>query len=229
MAALSLDGVRLDRSRPLRDQIYALLRETILTGALAPGEAVDEKAIAAALRVSRTPVHEAVKKLADEELVEIRAQSGTLVARIDPRRIAEAHVIRRALEVESAGLAAEKMTEVAADRLEDLHMLHAAAIERGQFVEAIRRDDAFHRGIAEVAGLPALWRAVEISKGQLDRCRHATLPREGAGAATLAEHRAILDALRRRDGPAARAAMAAHLDNAYRTIIGFLATLRAAE
>ena len=58
-----LSSVRLDRSRPLREQIYPMVRTLLLTGAIKPGEVIDEKAIAAQLHVSRTPVREAVKRL----------------------------------------------------------------------------------------------------------------------------------------------------------------------
>ena len=102
--------VRLDRTRPLRDQVYGVLRELILTGGLGPGQALDEKAIATRLQVSRTPVHEAVKKLSDEHLVEVRAQSGTTVSPLDRHQIEQAHVIRRALEAESASHAAQRIT-----------------------------------------------------------------------------------------------------------------------
>lgn len=225
-----MDGLpetRLDRTRPLREQVYAVLRETILTGALGPGAPLDEKAIAARLQVSRTPVHEAVKKLADESLVEVRAQSGTTVAPLDRRQIEQAHVIRRALEGESAQHAAARITPVWLNRLEDIQLLHAAAIERRAFADAIAQDDAFHRTIAEISGYPMLWRTIEISKAQLDRCRHLTIPLEGRGPATLAEHAAIVAALRRGDPEASAAAMRAHLDGAQAKTLEFLDTLLA--
>jgi DNA-binding GntR family transcriptional regulator len=199
----------------MRDQIYALLRADILTGRLRPGQAIEEKAIATRLGVSRTPVHEAVKKLADEHLVEVRAQSGTMVSLLDRARIEEAHVIRRALEIESAGLAAGRAGPAALNRLDDLLMLHGATIERHDYAEAILLDDAFHRAVSDISGLAMLWRVIEISKAQLDRCRHLMLPREG-GAATLAEHRAIIAALATGASDVARRAMQAHLDRAFR-------------
>ena len=64
-----------------------MVRRMILTGAIKPGEVIDEKAIAAQLNVSRTPVREAVKRLSDEHLVEVVAQSGTRAARIDRKEI----------------------------------------------------------------------------------------------------------------------------------------------
>lgn len=217
--------VRLDRTRPLREQVYAVLRELILTGSLGPGAALDEKAIAARLQVSRTPVHEAVKKLSDENLVEVRAQSGTTVAPLDRHQIEQAHVIRRALESASAQAAALRITPGWLNRLADIQLLHAAAIDRRAFVDAIAQDDAFHRTIAEISGYPLLWRTIEISKAQLDRCRHLTIPLEGRGPATLAEHAAIAEALRRGDPEASAAAMRAHLDGAQTKTLEYLDAL----
>ncbi len=225
MTEPSLTAATLDRSRPMRDQIYGIVRHMILTAQLEPGAVVDEKSIAQALHVSRTPVREAVKKLSDERLVEVRAQSGTLVSRIDRAQIEEAHIIRRALEVENIGHAVVRLTPAQVDRLEDIHVLHARAIAGHRYPEAIGFDDTFHHMIAEVSGYPMLWRAIEVSKAQLDRCRHLMLPRDGMGEATLAEHRAILDALVARDPDAARAAMRDHLERAFGNTIRFLEAL----
>ena len=77
------------------------------------------------------------------------------------------------------------MTQIHADRLDDILLLHARALERRKFVEAIERDDDFHRYITDISNLPRLWRAIEISKAQLDRCRHMMVPRDGQAEATL--------------------------------------------
>jgi GntR family transcriptional regulator, rspAB operon transcriptional repressor len=227
MDQIDLAEVHLDRARPLRDQIYDVLRRLIVTGGLMPGAAVDEKAIAGRFQVSRTPVHEAVKKLADEHLVTVRAQSGTMVAPLDRHEIEQAHVIRRALEAEAAQRAAGRMTAQGLNRLTDIQLLHKAALQRRAFADAIAHDDAFHRAIADISGYPMLWRAIEISKAQLDRCRHAMIPMAGRGAETLREHAAILDALRGRDGDASRGAMRAHLDSAYDKTLAYIDTVLA--
>lgn len=203
----------------MRDQIYPLVRRMILSGVIKPGDVIDEKAIAAQLDVSRTPVREAVKKLSDENLVEVIAQSGTRAARMDRKEIEEAFLIRRALEAESAAQAATRMTEAHADRLEDILLLHARALERKKFVEAIERDDDFHRYITDVSDLPRLWRAIEISKAQLDRCRHMMVPRKGEAETTLKAHRAIITALKSGKPETAALAMRDHLESAYRSTI----------
>jgi GntR family transcriptional regulator, rspAB operon transcriptional repressor len=210
-----LSHTRLDRRRPLREQIYALVRGLILTGKIAPGAAIDEKQIAALLNISRTPVREAVKKLSDEHLVDVIAQSGTNASLIDPHEVAQAYLIRRALEMESAAQAAVRITDGHADALSDLLLVHARMIERKDYEDAIAADDRFHRSIAEISNLPRLWQAVEISKAQLDRCRYMMLPRSGEAEATLEQHREIIRALMSRDPERARIVMGAHLDKAY--------------
>ena len=220
--AYELTTARLDRRYSLRDQIYALVRTLILTGGIKPGETIDEKAIAAQLSVSRTPVREAVKKLSDEHLVEVIAQSATRAARIDRHEIEESYHIRRALEVESASQAALRVTQDGVDRLSDILHAHGRAIERRQFVEAIKADDEFHAHIAMISNLPRLWKTIEISKAQIDRCRHMMLPRPGQAEATLSQHREIIRAINSGDPEKAAAAMRAHLDSAYRSAVAVL-------
>ena len=219
-----LSKSRIDRKRPLRDQMYDLIRNLVLTGKIGPGEVVDEKLIAAELKVSRTPVREAVKKLSDEHLIDVIAQSGTRAALIDRHEVEQAYIIRRALEMESAGQAARHMTNAHADALSDILMVHARAIERKDYVLAIATDDKFHKYISEISNLPRLWRAVEISKAQLDRCRYMMLPRPGEGKATLKEHREIIRALASGDPEKARFAMGEHLQRAFGNAVVIIET-----
>jgi GntR family transcriptional regulator, rspAB operon transcriptional repressor len=209
---IDLTSVRLDRKRPLREQAYALIRQLILSNIIAPGEVVDEKRIAAHLNISRTPVREALKKLSDEHLIDIVAQSGTRAAQIDRHEVEQAFLIRRALETEAAAQAATRMTDDHADRLNQILKSQTRALEERKFTEAIAHDDAFHRYIADISNLPRLWGAVEICKGQLDRCRHMMLPRPGAGQQTLTHHRRIILALLTGDPEKARTEMARHLE-----------------
>jgi GntR family transcriptional regulator, rspAB operon transcriptional repressor len=219
---------RIDRTRgPLREQIYGMIRRMILTGEFAPGLVIDEKAIASKLGVSRTPVREAVKKLSDENLVDVKAQSATTIAAIDRKLIHEAFLIRRALEVESIGIAAGRMTKQHEERLEELQLLHTHAIQRERYVDAIARDDAFHSYISEISDLPHLWQAIEISKAQLDRCRFLTVPRPGQAQATLIQHRDIVGALIRKDEALSRHMMSEHLEKAYDGIVAFLEVMGA--
>jgi DNA-binding GntR family transcriptional regulator len=218
----TLAHVRLDRRLPLGEQVYSLIRGMIVTGRISPGDTIDDKEIATRLNISRTPVREAVKRLSDEHLVDVVAQSGTRASRIDRHELNQAFLIRRALEMESAAQAAMRMTQPRIEALSDLLLAHARAIESRDYEKAIATDDSFHRYIADVSDLPRLWRAIEISKAQLDRCRHKMLPRAGEGEATLEQHREIIRALNSGDPEKARAAMAQHLERAFANTIKVL-------
>ena len=114
--------------------------------------------------------------------------------------------------MESTRRAAAKMTDAAIEALEDNIAAHRLAIARARYATAIQLDDAFHRTIAETSGYPGIWRAVDISKAQMDRGRYLAIPEPGYGEQTIAQHEAILEALRRRDPEGAAAAMEHHLE-----------------
>lgn len=224
-----LRGVTLTRNMPLRDQIYLLVRRAIVTGKLAPGAPVNEIEIAERLGTSRTPVREAVKKVEDEGLIDVRAQAGTFVTPISSRQVREAYIIRIALERESVRQAAGTITEDQVQRLHDIIDLHGLALKRSRFEEAIDHDDTFHRLIAEVNGYAMLWKVVDMTKAQMDRCRLLALPSPGAGETTIAQHRAIVDALAAHDAEAAEAAISTHLATSLDNTITLLAGIRGAE
>jgi DNA-binding GntR family transcriptional regulator len=217
-----LNGVSLNRAIPLRDQIYTLVRKAIVTGKLAPGAPINEIEIATKLGISRTPVREAVKKVSDEGLIEVFAQNGTFVADISRKQVEEAYIIRIALELESIRRAAPMIATGQIQDLEDIINAHETAVRRSRFDEAIARDDDFHRSIAEVNGLSMLWKVVDVSKAQMDRCRLLSLPSPGAGQETIAQHRAILDALAKHDQAGSMKALKAHLETSLRNTLSLL-------
>lgn len=224
-----LNGAVLNRALPLRDQIYGLVRRAIVTGALAPGAVINEIEIAEKLGLSRTPVREAVKKVSDEGLVDVHAQSGTFVAEIIRSQVEEAYVVRIALECESVARAAPLMSDTHLHNLEDIIDRHEIALKRSRYDEAIARDDDFHRYIAQISGLSMLWKMVDTCKAQMDRCRILTVPRPGHGSTTIEQHRAIVAALAGHKARPAAKALRAHLENSLRNSLDCLAERDAAS
>ncbi len=216
---MELETTLLKRGVPLSEQVYQVVRGLIVSGRMRPGEAVIEAAMATRLGVSRTPVREALKRISDEGLIHVFAQNGTFIAPISRKALEEAYVIRTALETESASRAAGRLPAAATEAFEDNIAAHERAIERRHFAEAIRLDDTFHRMIAEVNGLHMLWRAVDISKAQMDRGRHLAIPQPGLGAVTIRQHRLILDAMLAGDGPLAAECMREHLATSLRNTL----------
>lgn len=216
---MELEATLLKRGVPLSEQVYQVVRGLIVSGRMRPGEAVIEAGLAASLGVSRTPVREALKRISDEGLIEVFAQNGTFIAPISRKALEEAYVIRTALEAESASRAAGGLTAAAAEAFSDNIAAHELAIERRHFAEAIRLDDNFHRMIAEVNGLHMLWRAVDISKAQMDRGRHLSIPQPGLGAVTIRQHRSILEAMQAGDAAHAAHCMRDHLATSLRNTL----------
>lgn len=217
-----LDGVQLSRQLPLSEQVYTLVRKAIVMGHLAPGAPINEVEIARRLAISRTPVREAVKRVSDEGLIEVFAQHGTFVSDIRRAQVEEAYIIRIALEIESVSRAAETITQRQLQDIEDIHHAHETAVRRARYDEAIARDDDLHRSIAEVNGLSMLWKVVDVTKAQMDRCRLNSLPDPGAGLETINQHRAVIDALAQRNVEAARQAMKLHLSTSLRNTLRYL-------
>lgn len=192
--------------------VYRELRDDIVSMRRAPGQPIVEKEIALARGVSRTPVREALLRLAGEDLVEIFPQSGTFVARIPASALPEAILMRTALEQTTARLAAERAHAGDIARLHDLIERQRTVEARGERDRFHAADEAFHAAIAEAAGHPGIWRFIEQVKIQVDRYRRLTLPVPGRMRLVLGEHAAVVAAIEAHDPPAAAAAMAAHLE-----------------
>ncbi len=179
---------------------------------LRPGDPISESRVAAEHGVSRTPVREAILRLAKEKLVEIVPKSGTFVGRIPVSSLVEAIVARRALEVLNTKRAVELATP---DRVTEFRAMldRQRQIAAGGDLERFHRaDEDFHASIAEAAGYPGIWDLIQQIKLQVDRYRQLTLPLEGRMDLIVAEHGDIVDAMESGDPDAAGQAMETHLD-----------------
>jgi len=180
---------------------------------LRPGDKISENETAQRYGVSRTPVREALQRLADEGLVEIFPQSGTFVARIPFEELPEAMVIRKALENTTVTMAASRASRSQILTLASVIEQQREAAEANDASAFHRADELFHAKLAEIAGYPGIWRLVLQVKTQVDRFRRLTLVLPHRMAAVIEEHEKVLRAIERSDPQAASAAMMAHLDS----------------
>lgn len=200
--------------------IHRDLRNDIVTLRRMPGEPVTEKAIADAYGVSRTPVREAILKLADEGLVEIFPQSGTFVARIPVADLPEAITIRRVLEEATVRFAAERATRSQIARLHACLEAQRERVAAEDYDGFHQSDEEFHALLAETAGHPGFWTVIQQVKVQVDRYRRLTLPQLGRMGMVVGEHQAIADAIADHDAERAVTAMRNHLVYLRNTIDG---------
>lgn len=197
---------------PLSARVHAWLRESILDVSLAPGSAIVEADVAARFGASRTPVREALLRLADEDLVEIRPQRGTYVARLSLARIESAMFIRQAIECAVVRrLADDEHRGDLCQRLAAIVRVHAEALRTGDVASGLDADTEFHRMLIEASGLPGVWDVVSRARELHHRIRAIAVPTMKTGARAVADHRRIVAALRRGDAGAVESALADHL------------------
>jgi len=194
-------------------RVYLSLRQRIVEMTMLPGARIVERELAEELGISRTPVHEAVQRLAEEGLVEVIPRSGTFVARIPLEGLDEAMMVRNALESAIIEKAAARSTPDGVAVLRAILDQQAAAIAASDFRAFHRSDELFHATLAELSGYPGVWPIILQAKTQVDRYRQLTLPLQGRMDGVLDEHRAVVDAIAAGDPAKAVAAMRDHLDH----------------
>ena len=204
-------GTSPHRSRVAVPHIYADLRRQIVSIGLEPGASLSEARIAETYGVSRTPVREAFKRLAEDGLLQVVPQVGTFVARIDLQTVRDAHFVRETLECRIVELAAERIDDAQRAELRrnirELELAQRSGVRDAHF----RADEAMHAMLARFAGHQHAWDVIREAKAQLDRIRHLGLTRPGRPRATVLEHRAIVERVIAGDAKAAVEAMRAHL------------------
>ncbi|OYU20126.1 MAG: GntR family transcriptional regulator [Rhodobacteraceae bacterium PARR1] len=195
----------------LGQRVYHSLRSAILTLSYRPGEVIRKPEICERLGVSRSPVADAVARLASDGLVDVVPQAGTFVARLSMTDIREGAFIREAIEVAAAELVATQITD---DQLRELRrnlMIQEALLADGDQQGFMELDGQMHEMILSFTGFPRLPQVSQTAWLNVHRARQLILPVQGRLATTLAEHRAILAALEARDPVAARHAVQQHL------------------
>jgi DNA-binding GntR family transcriptional regulator len=181
------------------EAVYQTLRHGIVHGDLAPGERLRSDALAGELRVSRTPVREALRKLEAEGLV-AHTGSRLVVRAVSEEDLTELFYVREALEGMAARLAAENATpgEIAAirDLLEDMETVRG----RGDLGALRRLTGEFHRLVCRATHNSRLLQLLQLLLDQVRQFQTSTLYGEGRPAQALKEHRALLAAIEARDG-----------------------------
>ncbi|MBA2701807.1 MAG: GntR family transcriptional regulator [Chloroflexi bacterium] len=201
-------GREVDRRLPIVPQIHDALRDAIIRVAVLPGQAISETELAASFGVSRTPIREALIRLADEGLIDIYPQAGTFVSRIDLAAVREAQFVRQTLETAVAIQAAS--TSAGVTVFEPILERQARAIRDGDFGEFFASDEDLHRKVFEVAGHGATWRLVQAAKSHLDRVRQLERPAEVTLLEMRRQHRAIAAAIVAGDPDAAAEVVREH-------------------
>ena len=138
--------------RPLRVDVHSRIRDAIVTGSLAPGTQIKDVELAAELGVSRTPVREALLRLAESGLVELRAGRSTVVSPLDARRVREARDVVAAMHRLAVQESAGKLTEAQLTAMREANARFRAAVDAGDVRAALAADDELHDIPVQAAG-----------------------------------------------------------------------------
>lgn len=200
-----------DLRKPLmRATAYDVLRDAIIRGELAPGEPIKDTELAAQLGLSRTPVREALARLAEAGLVESKPGAFTRVTRLDRRDVEGMLAVLRTLHSLAVSTAVPHLTEHHLQELRDANGRLADAVERHEIGDALAADDSFHKVIVEASDNPVLERLLD----QLHPMLHRILFREFStllgGRDTVEHHARLIELCERKDAPEAAEFSAAH-------------------
>jgi DNA-binding GntR family transcriptional regulator len=214
-----LQPIKLDSYKPLRELVCENIRQAIIDGTFSPGERLMEIQLADEMGVSRTPVREAIRKLELEGFVVMIPRRGTYVADISIRDITEIYEIRTCLDVLSAGLAAERITD------EELEALNRLLVEIGQYIaennmeKIVEADTAFHDILYQASRNERLRSIINNLREQLTGIRGRSMSYPGRLVETMDEHRALVDSIAARDVERAQNAARVHIENAEHTLM----------
>ena len=205
MSALSL------APRALYEEVAELLRQRIFKRELEPGSWIDELKLAEEYGISRTPLREALKVLAAEGLVTMKVRRGAYVTEVSEKDLADVYHLLALLESDAAGVVAQQATDAELAELQTLHeALEAATNERDRFFAL---NEQFHMRLLELAR--NRWREQMVAdlRKVMKLNRHNSLFKSGRIEESLAEHRAIVAALARRDATLAAQSMREHFQS----------------
>lgn len=204
-----------NRLKQKADQVYELIRRSIIMMEMEPGAPILERSICAQLSVSRTPLREAVQRLAEEGLVKVIPHSGTYVSRISFEVAEEGFIIRRALEIESVRRASLRYSYAAGAELDEILAGMQRVLDTGQLDRYLDEDDKLHSTIARMSGMPRIWKFITMAKVHLDRMRQLSAPVPGHLAIVTEQHAAIVAAIRSGKPDQAELAMRIHLESSF--------------
>jgi GntR family transcriptional repressor for pyruvate dehydrogenase complex len=221
------------RAPSLSDKVAEQLTEAILSRHVRPGERLpSERELGAKFKVSRTVVREAVRSLAARGLVRVTSGRGVEVNGAQPDSVAasmrlfvrghegldysKVHEVRTAVEIQTAGLAAQRATPEEIRHLSDLCDDYERALDKRDFAMASELDFQFHRELTRATRNELLLAMLDSISDVLREIRTQSMTRPHVGESGLRAHRRILKCVLARSVDAARTAMSEHLADAER-------------
>jgi len=212
------DVIHLNMNEPVNQQIYRILRKSIINCKILPGAVLSEKDISSQFNVSRQPVREALIKLAEAGLVEIWPQRGTFVTKISVKKVTDGQFIREVVECAIIGKAAKIAQESDIKKLELNLMEQKIALQTSNAQLFLDKDDEFHQILMDIIDCPMAWQTIENIKAMMDRVRFLTLEDITPPSVLIEQHERIYKAIQEGNSRRAVIAQREHLQAILKSI-----------
>lgn len=214
-----LSRIPMDSYKPLRDVVVENIRKAIISGQFPAGMRLMELQLAEEMGVSRTPVREAIRKMELEGLVVMVPRRGAYVADISIKDINEVYEVRTALDVLSAGLAAERIDKDQIREMQELLAVEPGLVEAKDYPKIVENDTAFHDVIYRASGNKRCMNIISNLREQITVIRGRSMTYPGRLEVMIKEHQAIFDAIASGNVEKAQKAVRTHMENAEQTLL----------
>lgn len=202
-----------DEYMPLRELVFTTLRQAILKGELQPGERLMEIQLAEKMGVSRTPIREAIRKLAEEGLVTLIPRKGAVVAGISKKMLTDVLQVRMTLEKMAYECAFENITAADLDRLSGMEKVFEEAVREGDLVRIAEADESFHFVIYDAADNDKLKELLNNLRENMYRYRMEYSKDIDTRKSLIEEHRQIFDSFVKGDFSRGLSVVERHIKN----------------
>lgn len=213
----------------LSETVMEKLRAVILGGEISPGTRLVARVLAEKMGVSRTPVHEALNGLVAEKLVKRTLNNGFVVASIEKKDIVQLYTIRLHLETLAIQWVLPNLAPKVIDRLKKNVARLEKYVLKADVKGIIETNVQFHQILVSAAQSNILADFVELLQRNARLFRIHSVSLSGRPAQVVAEHKAIVEALEKRDETEAVACMKSHLNNALNSLLFSLSVCEESE
>jgi DNA-binding GntR family transcriptional regulator len=206
----------------LHDQVVARLRTMLVEGRIPPGAKLNERTLCEQLRVSRTPLREAIKLLAAEGLVDLLPNRGAVAVKLTEADVLNTFEVLAELEGMSGDLAARRISDEQLSELRASHYEMMACFERQDLSGYYRLNARIHTLINDAAANPVLTGAYRSINARVQSLRFRTNQNAAKWKRAIKEHEVMLEALTARDSAAMREVLVQHLNNKRDTVLDLM-------
>ncbi len=202
----------------LADQVYDTLEYNILTGVYACGEIISETRLSEELGVSRTPIREAMSRLYHEKLIK-ESPNGTVVVGVTEKDLKDLFEVKRRIEVIATRRAAENISPEGLKALKDNIDQQEFFAQKGDAIKVRDLDTEFHDIIYKECGSTTFESILSPIHHKMMKFRRISLEKSKRIMASVAEHKALYNAIAEKDGDKVDTLMLVHIDHAYNSIM----------